>query len=171
MAELVIATGKTIAGTATAAQAATAATTAALAAAGTSAYMSVQQGRAYEKQGEFQAELAEREAQTVKEAGEYEERQSRVEGRQLRARQMLQFAKGGVVPGTGTPLLVGGQTAADTARSITLQKYGYGLQHTQSMSQSKLYRMMGKSRSRASRWQAGSSLLTGAYRASSIWQE
>jgi len=160
-----------ISGTATAAETATVAATTAIAAAGTSAYMSYQQGKTTEQQDKYQAALAEREAETVKEAGEYEERQSRIEGRQLRARQLLQFAKGGVVPSTGTPLLVGGKTAADTTRNISLQKYGYGLQYTRSMSQAKLYRMMGKSRSRASRWQAGSSLLTGAYRASSIWQE
>ena len=143
----------------------------AVAAAGTSAYMSYQQGKASEQENKYNAELAVREAETVKEASEYEERQTRIEGRQLRARQLLQFAKGGVVPGTGTALLVRSQTAAKTEQNIAMQKYGYGLQQTKSMSQAKLYKMMGKSKSRASRWQAGSSLLTGAYRASSVYTE
>ena len=153
-------------GTATAAQAAT---VEAIAAAGTSGYMAIQQGRAAEQEGKYNAELAAREAESVKEASAHEERESRIEGRQLRARQLLQFTKGGVVPGTGTPLLVGAQTAAKTEQNIAMQKYGYGLQQSRSMSQAKLYRMMDKSKSRASRWQAGSSLLTGAYRASSIY--
>lgn len=163
----VTSTAAVLTGTATAAQAATVAATAAVAAAGTTAYMSYQQGKVAEQQGEFQAALMEREGETFKEASEYEERASRIEGRKLRARQLLQ--SGGLVPGAGTLGLIGEETAAKTARNITLQKYGYGLQYTRSMSQAKLQRMMGKSRSRASRWQAGSSLLTGAYRASSIY--
>ena len=159
----------TVQGTATAAQAATVAATAAMAAGGTSAYMSYQQGRAAEQEGKYNAELAAREAESVKEASAYEERESRIEGRQLRARQLLQFTKGGVVPGTGTPLLVGAHTAAKTEQNIAMQKYGYGLQESRSMSQAKLYKMMGKSKSRASRWQSGQSLLTGAYRASSVY--
>lgn len=151
--------------------AATIATYATIAAAGTTAYMAVQQGKAAEQQGKYQAELAARDAESIKEASEFEERQGRIEGRQLRARQLLQFAKGGVVPGTGTPLLVQQETAAKTRRDITLQKYGYGLAYGRSMSQAKMARMMGKSKSKASRWQAGSSLLTGAYRASSIYAE
>ncbi len=149
--------------------AAQAATNAALIAAGVGTYSSIQQGEIAEQTGKYNAELATRDAQTIKEASAFEEREARVEGRKLRARQLLQFAKGNVVPSGGTPLLVQEETAARTARDITLQKYGYGLQYSRSMSQAKLSRMMGKSKSRASRWQAGSSLLTGAYRASSIY--
>jgi len=155
--------------TAASTTAATYAAYAAIAAVGTTAYMSYEQGRVARQQGEFQAKLAEREAKTVKEASEYEERASRIEGRQLRSRQLVQFAGGGVVPSVGTPLLVAEETAAQIQRNITLQKYGYGLQRTRFMSQAKLQRMMGRSKSRASRWQAGSSLLTGAYRVSSIY--
>lgn len=136
---------------------------------GIGAYSSVQQGKSQRMMAEFEAERLAAEAKTTEEASEYEERQSRVEGRQLKARQLLQFAKGGVVPGAGSPLLVQEETSAEVLRNINLQKYGYGLQTSRFMSESKLQKMMGKSRSRASRWQAGSSLLTGAYRASSIY--
>jgi len=159
----------TVQGTATAAQAATVAATAAMAAGGTSAYMSYQQGKAAEQEGKYNAELAAREAESVKEASAYEERESRIEGRQLRARQLLDWVGGGLPPVGRTLLNVQSQTAAKTEQNIAMQKYGYGLQESRSMSQAKLYKMMGKSKSRASRWQAGSSLLTGAYRASSVY--
>jgi hypothetical protein len=152
-----------------AAAAALEATIATVTAASVGAYSSIQQGKAAEQAGKYNAELAARQAENIKEASEYEEREARIEGRKLRARQLVQFAKGGVVPGAGTPLLVQEETAARTERDIMLQKYGYGQQYVRSLSEAKMQRMMGKSKSRASRWQAGSSLLTGAYRAASIY--
>ena len=141
----------------------------ALVAAGTSAYSQYQTGKFQEEMGEYNAALARQEAESIEEAGEFEQRETRAEGRRFRARQLLQFAKGGVVPTTGTPLLVGQETVADIAKDIKLQKYGFGLQKSRILSRAKQERQKGKYASRAGAWQAGTSLLTGAYRASSIY--
>ena len=142
---------------------------AAIAAAGVGAYSSIQQGRAAEEAGKFQAGLAAQEVEDLDVAKEFEERDLREEGRKLRARQLLQFAKGGVVPGTGTPLIMAEDTAEQVERDIGRMKYGYGLQQRRALSRGALARAEGKSQKRASRWSAGSSLLTGAYRAGSIY--
>lgn len=141
----------------------------ALATAAVSATSQIQQGKYQQEMAEYNAALATQEAETVKEAGEYEEREARIEGRRLRAKQLLQFAKGGVVPTTGTPLIVGKKTAVDIEKDIQLQRYGYGLQYSRTLSRARLERMKGKGARRASRWAAGTSLLTGAYRASSVF--
>ena len=147
--------------------AATMATYATIGAAGVGAYSSIQQGRIAEQQSKFQAGLYGQEAESIDKATEFEEREMRVEGRKLRARQLLQ--SGGTVPGTGTNLLVGIDTAKDVEKDIHTMKYGYGLQRRQAYSQAALARMSGKSQKRASRWNAGSSLLTGAYNVGSIY--
>ena len=150
----------------TAAQVATYAT---IAAAGYGAYSTYQQGQYQEDLYEDQAGQSVREAEQIQEASRYEERESRIEGRELRARQYLQFAKGGVVPGTGTPLLVGEETAVDIERDIQRGKYGFGLESQRKYFEAGIQRKKGKAASRAARWQAGSSLLTGAYRVASIY--
>lgn len=129
----------------------------------------IQQGKYQQQMAEYNAALKEREAETITEASEYEEREARRAGRKLKAKQFMQFAKGGVLPTTGTPLLVREETEGEIERNIRLKKYGYGLQYSRAMSDARLQRMMGKSRSRASRWSAGTSLLTGGYRAASVY--
>jgi hypothetical protein len=141
----------------------------ALTTAAVSATSQYQQGKYMEEMGEYKAGLAKQEAESVKEASEFEERETRIEGRRIRARQLLQFAKGGVVPTTGTPLLVGEETTADIEKDIKLQKYGYGLQYSRTLSRGRLARQEGKYAKRAGAWSGGTSLLTGAYRAASIY--
>ena len=153
--------------TTTATTATTIAAYTAAAAAAVTAYSSIQQGRYAEQMGKAQAGLYGQEAESIDKATEFEEREMRVEGRKLRARQLLQ--SGGTVPGTGTNLLVGIETVKDVEKDIHTMKYGYGLQRRQAYSQAALARMSGKSQKRASRWNAGSSLLTGAYNVGSIY--
>ena len=158
----------TVGGTATAAQAATVAATAALATGGVMAYSSIQQGKFQEEMGEYNAALARREAESVEEADEFEQRETRAEGRRIRARQLLQWTGGGLVP-TGTYEEISMKTKADIEKDIKLQKYGFGLQKSRTLSRGKLEKQKGKYARRAGTWQAGTSLLTGAYRASSIY--
>lgn len=141
----------------------------AIAGAGVSAYSSIQQGKIAEGQAKFQEELAGREAESVDVSQEFEERATRVEGRKLRARQLLQFASGGVVPGVGTPLTVGKETARDIEEDIGAQRFGFGLQRSRALSRGKLAKARGKAATRASRLQAGTSLLSGAFRAGSVF--
>lgn len=128
----------------------------------------IQQGKYQQQMAEYNAALKEKEAETIEVASEYEEREARREGKKLKARQFMQFAKGGLVPTTGTPLLVREETGGEIERNIRLKRYGYGLQYSRALSDASRQRMIGRSRSRASRWSAGSSLLTGASRVSSI---
>ena len=153
----------------TASTAATVATYAAIAAASYTAYSTYQQGKYQEDLYKDQAAQSVREGEQITEASRFEEREARIEGRKLRARQYLQFAKGGVVPGTGTPLLVGEETAVDIERDIQRGKYGFGLESQRKYFEAGIQRKKGKAASRAARWQAGSSLLTGAYRVASIY--
>jgi len=141
---------------------------AALAGAGVSAVSAIQQGKVAKQAAEFNAALAGQEAESIGDTQEFEERETRVEGRKLRARQLLQFASGGVVPGVGTPLLVGEETAQDVEKDIGFQRFGFGLQRRQALSRQQLEKRKGKAATRASRFQAGSSLLTGAFRAGSV---
>jgi len=141
----------------------------ALIGAGVSAAGQIQTGKFQERMTEYNAQLAAQEAETIKAASEYEQRAARVEGRKLKARQFVQFAKGGVVPTTGTPLLVREETAGDIERDVRMMGYAYGIQRARALSEGRIQKMTGKGMSRAARWQAGSSLLTGAYRVSSIY--
>ena len=163
-----MAAGAFVAGN-TAYTAAMIATDVAITAAAVSATSQIQQGKFQEGMLKYNAQLAAREAETIKEASEYEQRAARKEGRKLKAQQFVQFAKGGVVPTTGTPLLVREETAGDIEREVRLKGYGYGIQRSRALSESRLQKMKGKGMSRAARWQAGTSLLTGAYRVSSIY--
>lgn len=119
---------------------------------------------------EFDAVRAEQEAEQIEKVSEHEERQTRVEGRRLRARQLLQFASGNVVPSTGTPLTVGERTAEEIEKDIRLKKYGFGVQVGQKKKEAQLQRIMGKTKTRAARFAAGTSLLTGIYRTASIYR-
>ncbi len=134
-----------------------------------SATSAIQQGKIAAGAAKFNEELAQREAESIETTQEFEERDLRVEGRKLRARQLLQFAQGGVVPGTGTPLLVGEETALDVERDIQRQRFGFGFQKSKARSRGRLEKFKGKAATRASRLQAGSSLLTGAFRAGSVF--
>ncbi len=164
------AVGGSLVWTNTAALAAAVATDVAIGTAAYGAYSTYQQGKYQEDLYKDQAGQSIQEAEQIQEASQYEERESRVEGRKLKARQFLQFAKGGVVPGTGTPLLVGEETATSIERDVQKQKYGYGLEGERKYFEADLYKKKGKAASRAARWSAGTSLLTGAYRTASIYR-
>lgn len=147
----------------------TTAAVAATAAGGYAAYGQYQQGKYAERMHKANAALAAQEAEEVKKASEYEERTARIEGRKEKARHLLQFATGGVVPTIGTPLIYQAEAGAKIEKDISLQRYGYGLRYSRAKSEERLQRMMGKTKRKAARWQAGTSLLTGAYRVSSIY--
>lgn len=128
-----------------------------------------QQARSQRQQGEYQSQLAQREAEITAEASEHEEREARRDAKKLRAKQLVQFAGGGVVPSTGTPLKVISDTQAEIEADIGLQRYGYGLQAGRLRSRAEMERRLGRSKSRASRYKAGTSLATGAYRTTSLY--
>lgn len=132
--------------------------------------MSYQQQSQFQKQqGRFQTQLAQREAEETEKASEYEQRESRREAKRLKAKQLVQSAKGGVVPSTGTPLKVISEEQARYEADIGLERYGYGLQRGRFLSRAQMEKRLGRSKSRASRYMAGTSLATGAYRTASLY--
>jgi len=141
----------------------------AMATAVASGYSYQQQSQFQKQQGEYQSQLARREAEETAEAGEHEERESRREARRLKEKQLVQFAKGGVVPSVGTPLKVVTKEQARYEADIGLEKYGYGIQRGRFLSRAQMEKRLGRSKSRASRYMAGTSLATGAYRTASLY--
>ena len=138
---------------------------AALIAAGLSAYSSVQQGKFAQQTAEYEAKVYQQEAESIKAGAEYETREMRREKRQLLASQLVAQAKGGIVPGAGTPLELRSKTAADIERDILLTQFGYGLAESQALSRAGMAKVYGKTQRRASLWQAGITLATGGAQA------
>jgi len=136
----------------------------AIIAAGMSAYGTYQQGKYAEEMGEYNAKVYAAEAESIEQAGEYEEREARIEKRKLLARQLVSFAGGGVVPSAGTPLKIMQATGAEMEKDIGLQKYEYGLAGSQARSKARYAKYSGKVRKRAAMWQTGTTVLTGASR-------
>ena len=138
---------------------------AAILASGISAYSTLQQGQFAAGMADYNAKVMAQEAESTEEAGEYETRDMRREKRMLIAKQLTSFAKGGVVPSAGTPLNLGAKTAGLAEMDIRMTQYGYGLSASQALSRGRIEKAYGKSQKRASRWQAGTTLLTGASQA------
>lgn len=141
---------------------------AAAAGAGMGAAGLVGQAQAQRRAAQYNARIAAMEAESIREAAKYEEREARKEGKKLKARQLVQVAKGGTVPGVGTPLLLQTETAAEIEKDIRLMRYGYGLKRSQALSRGRYGKMMGRAKSRASVWGAGKTLATGTYRTASL---
>lgn len=128
-----------------------------------------QQASTQRQQGKYQQQLALREAEITAEASEHEEREARRDAKKLREKQLVQFAGGGVVPSVGTPLKVISEEQARYEADIGLQRYGYGLTRGRLLSKAQMEKRLGRSKSRASRYYAGTSLATGAYRVSGLY--
>jgi hypothetical protein len=65
----------------------------------------IQQGEASRKMANYQAALAESNAVAARQQAELDERRHREKARQLRSAHRARFAKGGVLPEEGSPLL------------------------------------------------------------------
>ena len=148
--------------TAAAATMTTVAADAAIIAASVSAYSTYQQGKYAEQMGEYNLQAAQSEAESAEVSSEYETRKKQIEGRKLLARQLVSYAKGGVVPSAGTPLKMQEQTAVDIRRDIEETRYGYQLYGKQVLSRGYMDKWYGKQQKRASLWSAGATALSGA---------
>lgn len=132
-----------------------------------SAYSTYQQGRMQEALYNQRGRFAKSEADAERAAQKAKARRVRQQGRELHARQRVSYAKGGVVEGTGTPLLIQTDTAAqieEEARFISREgDYAMGRGYAQAAFE----RFQGKQAKRAAKWKAGSTILTGASRVAS----
>ena len=87
--------------------------------------------------------------------------QKREEGRRLVARQLVLYGKAGVVPQVGTPLITMAETAAAVERDVRLIEIGGKRRGRFRESEAAISMGMAKATTRAGRWAAGTTLLTG----------
>lgn len=134
------------------------------------AYTQVQAGKAAEKQGEYNAAIAENKAVDAKNRGRVEEnRQRRITAAQI-GRQRTQFAANGVALDSGSA----NDILADTAEigeldALTIRGNAEReAQYHRSQARQDIY--SGQVAKRQSYFGAGSTLLTGAAKASSYWK-
>ena len=149
-----------------------------------SAFGQIQQGKAAEKQAQFQAQvarnnaiIAERKAQDAIDRGKVAEAERRQETAQLLARQRASAAAGGVLVDTGSILDIISDTAglgeldaltirANAQREAT----GFRDQAAQFQNDASLTEAAGQNRRRASLINAGGTLLEGGAKVASRWQ-
>jgi len=126
-----------------------------------STYSQMQQAREQSKWAEYNAAVAERDAETARMNAEYEAGIKRKETEKLLGRQRALYGKAGVTL-EGSPLLLMAETAAEGEMDALMIERGGKLQAQRYRSEATLSRMKGSAAQRAGYWGAGSTLLTGA---------
>ncbi|WP_022729778.1 hypothetical protein [Fodinicurvata sediminis] len=120
----------------------------------------IQQGQAANAAADYNAKLAEREAQQAEQAAALEERRHRERVRRMIGSQRAAAAAGGGLE--GTPLLMMGETAMKGEIDALLIRNAGSERAVRARSQAALDRMQGQQAQRAGYMGAGSSLLSGA---------
>lgn len=121
----------------------------------------IEQGRSQKKWGEYNAQVAERDAETARMNAEYEAGLKRKESERLLGRQRALYGKAGVTL-EGSPLLLMAETAAESEMDALMIERGGKLQAQRYRSEATLSKMKGAAAQRAGYYGAGSTLLTGA---------
>ena len=134
-----------------------------------SAYGQIQQGKAQQKWGSYNAALAERDAETARLNAEYEAGVQCKETQKLLGRQRALYGKSGVTL-EGSPLLMMAETAAEGELDALMIERGGKTRAQGYRSEAVLSRMKGKAAKRAGYYGAGSTLLTGAARGYSAYK-
>lgn len=112
--------------------------------------------------------IARQEAEAIKRAGEYETAQEKIEGRKTKSRILVALAKTGSVLTAGTPLSLLTETEYNIQKELRVISSQYGIASGKQLSEAALQKLYGRARTRASRYQIGSTLLTGGYQAASL---
>lgn len=135
----------------------------------------LQQASASKAANRANAEIAARNAAIAASEGERarmaageQAREKRKEARRLLARQTVLYAKSGVKPETGTPLIVSEETKKQLARQAAIVQeqgdyaYSYGMSQAGIYGeQESLYGKMARSAGRMGLWSTGTTLATG----------
>lgn len=117
-------------------------------------------GKAQQKWAEYNAAVAERDAETARLNAEYEAGLYRKDTERILSRQRALFGKAGVTL-EGSPLLLMAETAAEGEMDALMIERGGKIQAERYRSEAMLSRMSGKMYRRAGYYGAGSTLLTG----------
>ncbi len=135
----------------------------ALMAAGTaiSAYGAYQQGKMQKEMYEYNAKVAEQNAQLARDKAEYDKEQLRRRYRKISGSQRVAFAKAGVDGSTGTPLFVQEELAMLTEEDILMTQYNADLKARGYTVEATAARYQGAAAYAAGKMRAASTLLTG----------
>lgn len=127
---------------------------------GVSVYSSVQQGKAAEEAGEFNARIAEQEAASNQQRTHENIRRTRTRNRRYLSRQRALIAGRGISL-EGSALQILGKSASNLELEAMDQLGASDLSVNKSMSQASMSRFNGQQAKGASNFQAGASLLSG----------
>ena len=120
----------------------------------------IQQGEEQQKWSEYNAAIAERDAEAARQSAEYEAGLKRKEKEKTLARQRALYSKAGVTL-EGSPLEMMAGTASEYEMDALMIERGGKLESQRYRSEAKLSRMKGSAARRAGYYGAGSTLLTG----------
>jgi hypothetical protein len=109
------------------------------------------------------AAVMQEEARETRKAAGYEARESRKEAKRFKGRQKASYAHSGVRSNVGTPLLVQARTVAEFEREASIIQEEGAIRARRLTSGAKWQRKMGRSRTRAAKWQMGTTALTSTY--------
>ena len=132
----------------------------ALASAGVQAIGVLQAGSAEKDASDVEALLAEAQGAQEETRTAEEEKLRRKDARKLLAKQRAGFAGAGVTS-AGTPLLVMAETLLDAEEDVIAIQTGGKARASAFRNRAQTFRDLGKSRQRAGRFRAGSTLLSG----------
>jgi len=133
-----------------------------------SAQAQAKQGKAQEQWYQYNASVAERDAESARQSAEYEAALKRKEGEKLLGRQRALFGKAGVTF-EGSPLMLMEQTASDIEMDALMIERGGKLTEQRYQSEATLSRMQGTAAQKAGYYGAGTTLLTGAGQAATSY--
>lgn len=140
-------------------------------AAGVATYSAVEQGKAQERLGEYNAKVAEQEAQDTSRKAVLEAKLQREEAIREKAKARAIYAKAGIVDTTGSPLLLQVEQAGELEkRAISTEVEG----ENRAMSlraQGSAYRAQGASAKRAGYTSAAGSILSGVATTGSMYNQ
>tara|TARA_R110000803_G_scaffold40287_9_gene86852 strand:- start:1651 stop:2163 length:513 start_codon:yes stop_codon:yes gene_type:complete len=127
---------------------------------GVSVYSSVQQGKAAEAAGEFNAKIAEQEAAANQQRAHENIRRTRTRNRRFLSRQRALISGRGIAL-EGTALQILGKSASNLELEVMDQLGSADMAANKSKSQADMSRFNGQQAKGASNFQAGASLLSG----------
>ena len=126
-----------------------------------SAFGSLSAGKKADKESKLQQALFYQQAKNIERVGRIQQGRLVEQKGATLGKQRTQYAKSGVRAGTGTPLMVAVETAAQYDRDVELMGQDIMAEAGLARFQGDIARKRGKNQKSASKWQAASSLLTG----------
>jgi len=126
-----------------------------------SAVSTYQQAKAASDAAKYNAELARQQAETIEKVGELEKEKLERRKRQILGQQRAAYAQAGVRVGSGSPLEVMADTAAQIELDIAAQEYNTRIGISRARTKAEIQEMYAKQYKRAGLLGAGSTLLTG----------